>query len=479
MNETNHAAPGGKKLWTALKILNVRVRFILLMVVTGLIAANWDSIVAHGERWLRPRPAAVAVATTEYYCPMHPSVVRDVPGACPICGMPLSQREKGEAAVLPEGVLARVQLSPYRISLAGVATHVVGYRALDRAIRVAGTISADERRVASISARFGGRIEKLRVDFTGATVARGEALAEIYSPDLIATQQEYLTALRHPQAGMADAARTRLRLWGVDYDQLEELERRGEPARTFTLRAPIGGIVTGKGIQAGQYVAEGTELYTVTDLTRVWANAFVYETDLAGVRVGQAVEVTSPALPGRRFTGQVAFVAPALDAETRTAQVRADLPNPDFALRPGTYVDVRIRLEGPPATAHPGAATVSYACPMDPQVVSERPGSCPICGMFLERVETPAGGEALVVPASAVVDNGVRRVVYREGEPGVFDAIAVELGPAAEGYYPVLAGLRAGDRVVTQGAFLVDAEVRLNPGAAGSYFGASGSPGAP
>jgi Cu(I)/Ag(I) efflux system membrane fusion protein len=481
MNETNRPATRGSKLWTALKILNVRLRFILLMVVTGLIAANWDSITAHWERWTRPHPAATTAAAVEYYCPMHPSVVRGEPGNCPICGMPLSRRERGEAAALPEGVIARVQLTPYRMALAGVATSAVEYRVVDRVIRAAGTISADEGRVASISARVGGRIEKLVVDFTGQTVALGDALAEIYSPDLIATQQEYLTALRQPQArqaGLVDAARTRLRLWGVADDQIADLERRGEPPRTFTLRAPIGGVVTRKTVQAGQYVAEGTELYTVTDLARVWANAFVYENDLASVRVGQAVEVTSRALPDRRFAGRVAFIALTLDPETRTAQVRVDVPNPDQQLRPGMYVDMRIELASA-ASATGAPATVKYTCPMDPEIVSDQPGSCPICGMNLEKVETPAvGGGSLVVPESAVVDNGTQRVVYLEREPGVFDAVALELGPVAEGYYPVLSGLIAGDRVVTQGAFLVDAEVRLNPAAAGSYFGASGGPSA-
>lgn len=483
MNEINRPASRGSKLWTALKILNVRLRFILLMVVTGLIAANWDAITAHWERWTRPDAATVEAAAIEYYCPMHPSVIRDVPGSCPICGMPLSRREKGEAAALPAGVIARVQLTPHRMALAGVGTSEVGYREIDSAIRVAGTISADEGRVASISARFGGRIEKLLVDFTGAAVGKGDALAEIYSPDLIATQQEYLTALRQPkarEAGLVDAARTRLRLWGVGDDQIADLERRGESPRTFTLRAPIGGVVTRKDVQAGQYVEEGTELYAVTDLTHVWANAFVYENDLAGVRVGQPVEVTSRALPDRRYDGRVAFVAPTLDPETRTAQVRVDVPNPDRALRPGMYADVRIALTPAGAAAPAVAATASYTCPMDPEIVSDEPGKCPICGMNLEKVETPAtGGGTLVVPESAVIDNGTQRVVYREGEPGVFDAIAVELGPAADGYYPVLAGLKSGDRVVTQGAFLIDAEVRLNPAAAGSYFGASGTRGAP
>jgi Cu(I)/Ag(I) efflux system membrane fusion protein len=468
----------------------VRLRFIFLMVIVGLIAAHWDTIAAHWERWTRPqRQAAEAQAEIEYYCPMHPSVIRAESGNCPICGMPLVKRAKGEKPELPEGVVGRVQLSPNRIQLAGIATAEVGYRSLSRTIRTLGTIEVDERRVAHISARVAGRIEKLQVNFTGERVAAGAPLAEIYSPDLVSTQQEYLLAQRTLERvkaggvaqavadaeGVLAATRERLILWGIDEGQIDQLARQQTPLLRMTIHSPIGGIVTLKEVMEGQYVMEGTGLYTVADLSNVWMTAFVYESDIGRVEVGQSAQVTTRALPGRVFAGKVSFVWPSLDAATRTLKLRIDVANPQLALKPGMYGDAIVEAGAAAATS---ASAVRYICPMDPEVVSDRPGSCPICGMFLERVAAAPQAGVLAIPESAVIDTGTRKVVYLEREPGIFDAVEVELGPLGGGFYPVLAGLSPGDRIVMQGAFLVDAELRLNPGAAGSYFGASGGPSA-
>lgn len=495
-SETTHLSRRDK-LRTFVRIMNVRLRFIFLMVVTGLVAAKWETITAHWERWTERGGVETSQveARTEYYCPMHPSVVRGEPGNCPICGMPLSKRERGKTETLPEGVVARVQLSPYRLQLAGVSTSEVTYVPLQQEIRTVGTIEMDERRVAHIAARFGGRIERLYADFTGATVARGEALAEIYSPDLITTQQEYLTARRNADnlermatdtqaladaRALVEASRERLRLWGITDEQIAELEERSTPSLRSVIRAPIGGVVMRKNVLAGQYVMEGTELYTVADLSRVWMTAYIFEDAIASVRPGQAVELSCRTHPGRVFEGTVSFIWPTLDEATRTLRVRTDIPNPDFALRPGMYVEAIIR-GGPEnlalaATGGPADPQAPYFCPMHPEIVADLPGDCPICGMSLTKVDVAPTGAVMAIPESAVIDTGGRKVVYREREPGTFDAVEVELGALVGGYYPVLLGLAAGDRVVTRSAFLVDAEVRLNPAAAGSYFGASGSP---
>ncbi len=495
MNNGHEGRPARRheKFWTFIRIMNVRMRFVFLMVITGLIAAQWENITAHWERWTRPSKAVMTEsgAQHEYYCPMHPSVIRSEPGNCPICGMPLVKRQKGEKEALPEGVVGRVQLSPYRIQLAGVATTEVSYRHLDLGVRTVGTIDVDERRVARVASRVAGRIEKLFLDFTGERVEKGAALVAIYSPDLVSTQQEYLLALkayRKIQAGgqaqavadaeaVLDAARERLRLWGVTADQIARIERDGRPDPRMTIYSPIGGIVTQKQVVAGQYVMEGTELYTVADLSNVWMTAYVYERDTDQVRMGQGVVITANGLPGRTFNGKVTFVWPTVDRETRTLRIRVDIPNSGFDLRPGMYVNATIRAGGEAKDASKVfAAGVSYTCPMHPEIVSDRPGNCPICGMNLEKVEAAPSGSDLAVPESAVIDTGSRKVVYLEREDGVFDAVEVELGSPSNGFYPVLKGLSPGDRVVTQGAFLVDAELRLNPGAAGSYFGASGTP---
>jgi Cu(I)/Ag(I) efflux system membrane fusion protein len=497
-----------RKIWTAIRILNVRLRFILLMVITGLIAAQWDQIAARWERWTRPKHEVTQAAEqTEYYCPMHPSVVRGEPGNCPICGMPLVKRTKGEQQTLPEGVIGRVELAPYRMQLAGVATSEVGTQPLNARIRTVGTIEEDERRVAHIASRVSGRIEKLHVDFTGATVRAGEPLAEIYSPELVSTQQEYLLARKNldrlrsvSPAGSAgaggtggagsgsaaietaqsvlDAARERLRLWGITGRQIETIDREGTPSLAMTVESPASGIVTQKDVLEGQYVSEGTELYTVADLATVWMTANVYEDEMDRVKLGQKVEITSDALPGKALRGTISFVWPSVDPATRTLRIRADIPNPQLELRPGMYVEARLESGNGGASTPPAAAPVRYTCPMHPQVISDQPGRCPICGMFLVKMEAPANPGVLAVPESAVIDTGERKVVYLEREEGIFDAVEVTLGPLSDGFYPVRSGLASGDRVVTRGAFLVDAELRLNPGAAGSYFGASGGPAA-
>lgn len=486
------------RIVTALKILNVRLRFILLMAAVGIVAAQWDGIVGRVERLARPaRVDRAGESTHEFYCPMHPSVVRGEHGSCPICGMPLTKRLKGEAPELPEGVLGRVQLSPHRIQLAGVGTTEVGFRRLATSVRAAGTIELDERRVARIAARVPGRIERLAVDFTGETIARRGILLEIYSPELVAAGQEYLLALASyerleeegaPAASEAkrifDAARERLRLWGVGDDQIAEMEAAGAPFARMPIRSPLAGTIVEKHVSAGQYVEEGADLYSVADLTTVWLIAHVYEADIGRIAVGDRVKITAAAFPEREFRGEVSFVAPLLDTETRTVRVRADVANPDGALRPGMYADAVIEAipreaagagEGAGAAAGEPAAD-RYLCPMHPEVEQGEPGRCPKCGMFLEKVAAAPGGAALVVPETAVIDTGSRKVVYIEREPGTYDAVAVEIGPLADGHYPVHSGLAPGEKVVTAGAFLVDAENRLNPGAAGSYFGASGGP---
>lgn len=480
--------------WMFLRILNVRLRFILLMVATGLVAAQWDNIVAHWDRWTRPHRAAVVEAeqAIEYYCPMHPSVIRGEAGNCPICGMPLVKRAKGEKPELPEGVLGRVQLTPYRMRLAGVATSPVVSRPVAGSIRAVGTIDIDERRTAHISARIGGRIESLHVDFTGESISKGAALVDIYSPELMSTQKEYLLALDALEKAKAsglpaaiatmqdvfDAAHRRLRLWGINDAQLAELEGEGSPNARQTILAPISGIVTQKNVLAGQTVMEGDDLYTIADLSEVWMNASVYEADVSRVRVGQPVTIRTDAAPGRTFQGKVGFIAPTMDSSTRTARVRVDIANTDLALKPGMYVDAEISTPPEDHGSRPKSSGAAYyTCTMDPQIVSDKPGDCPICGMHLVRVVPKAEGVALSIPESAVIDTGTRKVVYLEREPGTFDAVAVEVGSPDNGYVPILSGLADGDRVVTQGAFLVDAENRLNPSVAGSYFGASGSPG--
>jgi len=428
-----------KKVWLGLMILQARLRFLIILALIAGIVLSWNSITARWEKWTRP--AVTAHSDTEYYCPMHPQIIRDKPGEkCPICGMPLSPRPKGEGKPeeLPPGVLSRVQLTRYREQLAGVETAEVTYRPLTKELRTVGFVEFDERQLRRISARVKGRIDKLFVNVTDQIVEAGQDLALLYSPDLAVPVQNLLDARRPEEK---ELVRRKLQLLGMDDDQIYEIERNGKPVTQVKIRSPIQGHVIRKYALEGDYVDEGARLYLVAGLATVWIEAQFYENELAFLRVGQTVKATTPALPNRVFEGKVAFIHPHLDQSTRTLTVRFDIANPHHELRPGMYATVQAEV---PANLLEGVLHQQEA--------------------------------VLAVPENAVIDTGSRKIVYRQASPGIYEGVEVQLGPRCGDYYPVIKGLRAGERVATNGSFLIDAETRLNPAAGSTYFGASGGP---
>ncbi len=400
------------------------------------------------------------VVEYEYFCAMHPQVVSDKPGKCPICGMPLSKRTKTgrgakeeEKEGLPE--VPMVQLSPRQIRLAGVKVEPVTYRDLVKTIYTVGNMTYDERRLAYVTAWVGGRVDKLFVDFTGVEVKEGEPLVWIYSPELVSAQQEYLLALETQEKMknssldeivrstdyMLDASRDRLLLWGITEKQIQELAETGEVQDHMTIYAPITGTVIKKDILKGQYVKEGTKMYTISDLTELWMMADVYEYEMSLIKLGQKVDITTAAFPGQTFIGTVAFIDPFLNETTRSLKVRVDVPNPERKLKPAMFVNVTIKVP---------------------------------LGDLEELAKKPAG--VLSIQRSAVLDTGLRKLVYVEKEKDLFEPREIETGFKAEGYVEVLEGLTEGEKVVTRGAFLIDAESQLGPGVGVQYFGATGGP---
>lgn len=458
-----------------------RLRFIAVLVAIGAVITQWDLLSAHYDKWTRPAGAVAGAASgVEWFCPMHPSVVRDNgKDKCPICFMPLSKRKKGESHedALPAGVVNRVQLSPYRVVLAGVRTWKVDHVPLSKEISAVGYVEFNERNVKNVSSRVKGRIDTLNVNETGQMVDAGDVLASIYSPDLLVTVQNLLAARKNNSTDLLNSARTRLQLLGISDDQIDEIVKTGKANTHLKISSPITGHVIKKYVREGQYVEEGSPLYDIADLATVWIQAQIYEDDLAFLPSEQAhkpgsklfddplsVVATTRAFPNEEFQGQLTFIYPHVDQETRTVTVRFELNNPGHKLRPGTTTTVRLLVP-----------------PREIQSLVRAVGDNP----DLYSMDLLEKGLVVAVPETSVIDTGNQTIVYRQTLPGIFEGVRVVLGPRMNGpdsvaFYPVLQGLALGELVVTAGSFLVDAETRLNPAAGSIYFGgSSGSKGGP
>jgi membrane fusion protein, copper/silver efflux system len=492
---------GRQRLWLVGLVILKRARFILILLAVGMFIGYWDTVKNYWDKWARPHSVSSRELDPdhEFYCSMHPKVLRsdyepngDVP-KCPICGMLLSLRTKGENVKLPEGIASRVQLTPERVAQAGIKTAPVEYRPMSKQTTTVGNVVFDESRLSRVVSRVAGYVEKLYVDRTFTLVHQGDPLADIYSPELYSTAQEMVISAKGTAAkDLVESGRKRLRLFGVSDQEIDAILSAGVASPRLVIRSPQTGFVIRKNVVAGAKVEDGMTLLEVADLSAVWIEADVYEKDIAFLHEGQAVEATVESLPGRTFTGKVALVYPQLDSATRTNRVRFQVANADAGLRPGMYATVQIntplgqtepfkgliaawkQLSPPaatPAVAPQGSAVEQPSLQPSPRAGAESPFRM----VALEKGGPPVE-EILAIPERAVVDTGDKKVVFVEREPGLFEGVEVQLGPRSGQYYPVIKGLKAGDQIAAAGGFLIDAETRLNPGAAATYFGASGGP---
>jgi len=431
-----------------------------------------------------PPPAeAQAEEATVWTCSMHPQVRRDAPGRCPICGMELVPVAKGEG----KGGLRRFATSEAGKELMDIETSPVERRFVEAEVRMVGKIEYDETRLAYITAWVPGRLDRLFVDYTGVSVRKGDHLVYLYSPELLSAQEELLQALeavrnleqsdvgivRETARATVEAAREKLRLWGLTKEQIAETEARGTPSDHMTIYAPIGGIVVHKNALEGMYVDTGTRIYTIADLAQVWVKLDAYESDLSWIKYGQPIAFTTVAFPGETFTGTIAFIDPVLNEQTRTVKVRVNAPNAEGKLRPGMFVRgvAKAKVAEGGRVMDPNLAG-KWICPMHPDVVKDEAGSCDICEMPLVRTESlgyvpvdPAKRESpLVIPATAPLITGTRAVVYRVGpdtEKPTYEGLEIVLGPRAGDYYIVRGGLEEGDLVVTNGNFKIDSQLQI------------------
>jgi len=420
---------------------------------------------------------------TIWTCSMHLQIRQPRPGKCPICGMdliPASNLAGGGGTSLRE-----ISIPPEALAMMQVETTPVKRRYVTAKIRMVGKVDYDETRLGYITAWVPGRLDRLFVDYTGVEVRKGDHMAEMYSPELYAAQEELILASqtvkqrgrsvtnREHGTTLLDAAREKLRLWGMTLEQIRQIEQQDKPTDHMTIFAPMGGVVIYKNRQEGDYVKTGERIYTVADLNWVWVRLDAYESDLPWLHYGQKVIFTTEAHPGERYVGRIVFIDPVLDARTRTVKVRVNVENKGGGLKPEMFV--RAEVQAMVATAgrvmDPELAG-KWISPMHPEIIRDKPGKCPICGMPLVSAESlgyvPALADAslrpLVIPVSAALVTGTRAIVYvelPESEPPAFEGREIVLGPRAGDYYIVRRGLKEGELVVTSGNFKIDSALQL------------------
>jgi len=420
--------------------MTVRRLLLLELVILAVVAG----VYYYESRLSRApgRGAQTAEAKVRYQCPMHPAYTSDKPGDCIICGMKLVPIKEGRASErkpivgnIAEGTggipgQAAIYISPEKQQLIGVRTALVSHTPMTKEIRAVGQVTADETRLSHVHTKVEGWVEKLYVNFTGMRVQKGQPLLSIYSPELVATQEEYLLALRAQKrlkqspfgevAGGGEsllaASRRRLELWDVPDSEIRRIEKAGKPFKAITLYAPTSGFVMEKNVIAGQKVDSATDLLVIADLSAVWVQVEFYEQDAALVRVGEQAALTTAAYSGRAWKGAIDYIFPSVDPQTRTLRARLRFANPGLLLKPGMYADVMINK--------------------------------------------PLGYQ-LTVPEEAVLDSGTRQIIFLARGDGHFEPREVRLGQRANGRIEILSGLKHGDRIVTSGNFLVDSESRL------------------
>jgi Cu(I)/Ag(I) efflux system membrane fusion protein len=361
----------------------------------------------------------------EYWtCTMHPQVHKDGPGACPICGMDLIKKVVDDTADVStksdmEGMIA---LTTDKQILANVSTIKVKKENLKKELIAYSYLDFVEQSRKTIPAKFNGRIEKLFVDKTGDYINKGQPLFEIYSPDLVQAQNEFLIALNNssdPNNSLIDASTKKLELFGLTENQIEELKNSDELNLTLTYYSPVSGTVIEKKVQEGIYVNEGTPIYEVAELSTLWNIAEVNESDLSTVKVGSNVKLKLKAYPGEEFTGKVSFIYPVINPQTRTVKVRSEFSSLNNKLKPQ---------------------------------------------MYGETIFSAEAGTGLLIPADAIIFSGNRNVVWVKTGDGMFEARNVQIGQKFGDKYQILSGFNEGDEVAASGGFLIDSESQLKTG---------------
>ena len=419
---------------------NSAVKIIAAVLVTLLVVTGGYFIYSH---YWGNNPGDISNKGL-YTCPMHPQIVSDHPGQCPICGMDLvlrSSLEKKDEHTGKDNLGAdvhTVSLSPSEQVLANVRTEKVRTMEFAGEKTFNGYVKINEKNFSHIATAVAGEIRTMYVNFEGQSVTKGQPVIEIYSPELVSTQKEYLLALNNLQqvrksgnvmaieqaAGLVDASKQRLILLEMTHSQIDELERTQQVKTTITEYAKFSGIVTKKYVHVGHWAAAGEDIYDVADLSTVWVMANVYESDMQYIKSGQTALISTSAYPDEVISAKINFIEPIFNQESRTMEVRIDVANKNLKLKPDMYVKVKLN---------------TYE------------------------------QQSIGVPKNAVIRTGERNIVYVEKEPGIYEPREITIGYEQSGYFAVTSGLKEGESVVSSGGFLIDSETQIELGSTSGH----------
>ncbi|MFO8054661.1 MAG: efflux RND transporter periplasmic adaptor subunit [Bacteroidales bacterium] len=396
---------------------------LLTGIATGIIAGNIFSSKTAEKTPSQQAQNHEAEKSETWTCSMHPQIKQDKPGDCPICGMELipvtSLDEQGDDIDPNE-----IMMSESAAKLADIQTTTVRKGSPEKTIFMQGKVTADERNITALTARFGGRIEKLYINFTGKHVKKGEKLASIYSPDMITARRELLEALevKETRPEMYKAAKSKLKLWDLTDKQIEDIEKQKDPEPYFDLLSPHSGTVMKRNVAQGNYVKMGDPLFKITDLSKVWIMFDAYEADLPWIKTGDQINISVEAMPGKTYTANVNYIDPFITTDTRTTKIRVELKNPGLTLKPGMFASGKLHS----------------------QIAMET--------------------EKMLIPKSAVLWTGKRSLVFvkvpNRSSPS-FLSREIELGPSAGKFFVVADGLTQGEEIATNGVFKIDAAAQM------------------
>lgn len=406
-----------------MKNINKRdIKLIGITLVAGLFF-GWLFFHSPGNETAHNHEEHTDTKETTYTCSMHPQIKQNKPGLCPICAMDLVPMETGSAEgehVDPN----EIQMTESAMALASVQTTIVKKGVPQKNVQLLGKVKPDERKISELTARFEGRIEKLFINYTGQQVRKGQKLGTIYSPELITAQKELLEAARYKSSNPSfyKVARTKLKLWDLTEQQIDAIENNGEPKTLFEILSPLTGTVTKRNVAIGDYVKEGSALFEIIDLSKVWVMFDAYESDLPWIKKGDHIDFTIQSVPGKAFNGKVTYIDPFIDAQTRVAQIRVELNNPKQQLKPEMFAN----------------------------------------GILESNIAENT--HELLIPKSSILWTGKRAVVYVKvpgRETASFIYRQITLGAEAGNFYVVANGLSEGEEIATNGVFKIDAAAQL------------------